>query len=331
MRRLFFGLLTAAAVAALPQLVLADDEDKPDDRGPKAERPDRPPAPGDRPGPPRDREGQEHRPGPPRGPEGAMHRGGPPRDFEGRGERGDRPDFAGRGPRPGGPPSWGDRSQKPWWLEDRSERSERPQFAGRGPRPGGPPSRGDESKKPSWGESRRPGPGPSFHGRGFRGPQGQGPRMPDPAEIFKRLDRNNDKQLSLDEFAAGMKRFHEDMAKAREKFAAAMRSHGPRPGGKQFGRPGGPPWAGRGMISPHVRSRLSSLSPEARKKAFEAMQHRFRDRVGDAGPHRHGKEARSHERRHKDDDRDEAKERRHKKEKKERDRDDDEDEDEDDD
>ena len=35
--------------------------------------------------------------------------------------------------------------------------------------------------------------------------------IPDPKEVFKKLDRDGDGKLSLEEFTAGMKRFHETM------------------------------------------------------------------------------------------------------------------------
>jgi hypothetical protein len=37
-------------------------------------------------------------------------------------------------------------------------------------------------------------------------------RMPDPKEIFKRLDTDHDGKLSMEEFTAGMKRFHAMLA-----------------------------------------------------------------------------------------------------------------------
>jgi hypothetical protein len=169
--------------------------------------------------------------------------------------------------------------------------------------------------------------------------------MPDPAEIFKRLDRNGDQQLSVKEFSEGMKRLHADMAEARQKSAAAMRPQGPRPGTMDFGRrpggppspaaamrhqgprpgtqdfgrrPGGPPSPAAAMVPSHVRERLASLPPEARKKALEAMKERFQDRAAAAGTRHRGEEARSHDRKDKDDDRGEAKERKQKKDKEEK-------------
>ena len=68
-----------------------------------------------------------------------------------------------------------------------------------------------------------------------------GPRtamhMPDPKEVFKKLDRDGDGKLSLEEFTAGMKRFHETMmAKHRppkpEKPAKPEKPEKPEPGAK---------------------------------------------------------------------------------------------------
>ena len=51
MRTLLMSLVTAAAVALLPQVVQANDQKKPERPGPNVEKPNRPPAPGDRAGP----------------------------------------------------------------------------------------------------------------------------------------------------------------------------------------------------------------------------------------------------------------------------------------
>ncbi|OHB73219.1 MAG: hypothetical protein A2V70_09445 [Planctomycetes bacterium RBG_13_63_9] len=82
-----------------------------------------------------------------------------------------------------------------------------------GPRRHGPP---DMDRDGPRRHGRRPGP-PPFAGRGPRGhgPPGVGPvpPLPNPAVVFKRLDKDGDKQLSLDEFAAGMKRLHQRMGR----------------------------------------------------------------------------------------------------------------------
>lgn len=95
------------------------------------------------------------------------------------------------------------------------------------------------------------------------GPPQAGPRpsMPNPREMFFRMDTNKDKQLSLEEFTKGVMRFHQ---------ARAAHFHGrPMPGGPRppmgMRRPGGPgppsavkrpggpkPPSARGPVSPHA-------------------------------------------------------------------------------
>jgi Ca2+-binding EF-hand superfamily protein len=123
--------------------------------------------------------------------------------------------------RPAGPPPWGRHGRRP--------------KMGRGP--AGPPpacrwqGRCDGRFPGGFhGPRPRPYPGPPMMGRhGPRGPSMAGPpRRPCPEEIFKRLDRNDDKALSLEEFKAGMRRLHAKLRahRARGHFGPAM--HGRR-------------------------------------------------------------------------------------------------------
>jgi len=85
---------------------------------------------------------------------------------------------------------------------------------------------------------RRPGPPP---GTGRPGPPPGAMRrpLPDPKEVFAKLDKNGDKQLSLEEFAEGMRKLHA----ARRGGPPQMRRPGPPP---QMRRPGPPPQMRRG-------------------------------------------------------------------------------------
>ena len=101
------------------------------------------------------------------------------------------------------------------WIEARSERRKANQDGRPGP--------------PDMGPDGRPGPGaPGM------GPDGR-PGPPDPEEVFKRLDTDNNGQLSKEEFIEGTKKFHQKMQKMRRP-GRPMPPCGPD--GK---RPGGPP------------------------------------------------------------------------------------------
>lgn len=117
-------------------------------------------------------------------------------------------------------------------------------YAGRGPWGPGPSFRRPYGPPPwdAWRSHRRP---PQFDGerRPFGPPAARSAmRMPDPKEVFKRLDRNGDGQLSLEEFTAGMKRFHQAMAERLR----------PGPGARESGQPGRRPEA-RGERTPRER------------------------------------------------------------------------------
>jgi Ca2+-binding EF-hand superfamily protein len=109
---------------------------------------------------------EPRRPGPPRASAAESGRPGPPRASAGEKQP----------PGRGGPAAGWQRKGPP-----------QPPAAGR--RRGGPP-RGPASRPPRW---SRPG-----------GPTGVRPGPPDPQAIFKKLDKNNDQSLRLDEFTQGL-------------------------------------------------------------------------------------------------------------------------------
>ena len=75
-------------------------------------------------------------------------------------------------------------------------------------------------------------------------------KKPDPKEIFKRLDKNEDNQLSLEEFAEGMKQLHEK-----------MRQFGPKAGGRgPMMRPGHPPF---GDMAKRMKERAEEMFEKA--------------------------------------------------------------------
>jgi hypothetical protein len=117
-----------------------------------------------------------------------------------------------------------------------------------------------------WGHHRPPMGRPEARGpRPPMGPPG-GPavamRMPDPKEIFKRLDADHDGKLSLEEFTAGMKRFH------------AMLTERLR------GRPAGPE-GGRHEMAQGLHPRHEAAGPtagaEKAHKGHEATRARHHD------------------------------------------------------
>lgn len=315
MPRLFLVFFTAAAAAVLPQRVLADDSPKADAHGPKVDRPDNPPRPADRPGPPRAEDASRRQPGPPRGPDAMPQRPGPPRGPEGMSRRPGSP----RGPEAG--PERGPRPERgtPPERGMRGERGERPDFArGRdgGPERGPRPEHGMRGQRPEFARGRRPEDGP---GDGRRGGLERG--LPGLEGIFEQLDRNDDDQLSFEEFSEGMKRLHERMAAGRGgRYGAYHRRPGPSSYGPSFARGHfGPPMSpfARGHfgppMSPHARGwygsgrppfgreRFASLPPQVRHRMFEEMKDRFEDRFEDRGEsehgwHDHGEEAREHHR-----------------------------------
>jgi len=84
--------------------------------------------------------------------------------------------------------------------------------------------------------------------------------LPDPKEVFAKLDKNGDGQLSLDEFTEGMRKFRE------------MHRGGPphmrRPGPPSHARrPGGPPCARRPGGPPHGRPPMAGGPSAARRFA----------------------------------------------------------------
>ena len=91
-------------------------------------------------------------------------------------------------------------------------------------------------------------------------------QMPDPKEVFKQLDLDHDGKLSLEEFTAGMKRFHAMMA---ERF----RGRAPIP-------PGGPQEMARRMHQRHEGAGPTAGAEKAHK-GHEAARARH-----DMGKHR---------------------------------------------
>jgi len=175
----------------------------------KGRRPAPPPwagrGPGDRPGPPDARpEDRPRRPGPPKARRGdSSRRPGPPVARRGDPHRGRHGPAASRGPRfhrpgpatwamkhgrgrPSGPPAWAARGgYRGRWA---SAHWGRP---GAGRRPG-------IGARYAWARARMRGPGAPW---GMMGPS----RRPDPKAVFARLDKDDDKKLSLEEFAAGVR------------------------------------------------------------------------------------------------------------------------------
>ena len=98
-----------------------------------------------------------------------------------------------------------------------------------GPMPGGMPG-GPGGMQPPFAPGA---PAMGFGPHGPNGPPHGGPRgpMPDPKELFEKMDKDKDGKLSVEEFTEGMKRVHE-----------AIKGHfhpmGPMPG---FGMPMPPP------------------------------------------------------------------------------------------
>ncbi len=143
---------------------------------------------------------------------------------------------------------------------------------------------------PPHGERAHHGRGQGHYGQRARshdhqpGPPQAGPRpyRPDPRELFARMDRNKDKQLSLEEFAEGMKRAHQVMA--------ARRPGGPGP--PMGYRPGGagPPsaqrmaMAGRAIFEKADRNEDGKISidevPEERREGFKRLLEKA-DKDGD--------------------------------------------------
>jgi Ca2+-binding EF-hand superfamily protein len=108
--------------------------------------------------------------------------------------------------------------------------------------------------------SARPSPGMSRSGR----PEQAGPRGPvvppmgDPQAMFRRLDKDGDQKLSLDEFTAGMKAFHPRVT------AGQRPAMGPPARGPQHGM-GRPPMMGPPARGPqHGMGRPPMMGPPAR-------------------------------------------------------------------
>jgi len=92
-------------------------------------------------------------------------------------------------------------------------------------------SRHDRDGHAKHGDGRRPGPPEA-------GPQ---PPHPDPKMVFAAMDKNGDKQLSLDEFLEGTKRLHQRMAAAHRGGPKPPFAHGPEGHRPPFARgPEGP-------------------------------------------------------------------------------------------
>ena len=159
----------------------------------------------------------------------------------------------------------------------------RPGPSGAGSRQGPPhgkhPSRGRGHYDKHGPRDGRPHHGPPSAGRP------SGPQIPDPKELFFRMDRNKDKRLSLEEFAEGMKRVHQAMA-ARRPGGAQKPPYGQRPGGHKppfAGRPGmghapaGQRMAmiGRGIFEKADRNKDGKISidevPEQRREGFKKV------------------------------------------------------------
>lgn len=107
-------------------------------------------------------------------------------------------------------------------------------------------------------------------------------RMPDPKEVFKRLDLDHDGKLSLEEFTAGMKRFHAMMAE-RFRGRATIPPGGPREmarrmhQGDEAGRPSaGAEHARKGHeVAPADKRGDEAKRPEKRDRArHETAKHR---------------------------------------------------------
>ncbi|MCA9229045.1 MAG: EF-hand domain-containing protein [Planctomycetales bacterium] len=132
--------------------------------------------------------------------------------------------------------------------ERRGERRGRPGGPPDGPgdRPGPPPGERRDFRPPGPLQNPGDGPGPDFRESANRrgGPDGQGPRNfegrrpPNPDMLFDRFDKNDDDQLSREEFmelTEAMRNLRERFGQGRERAFGGGRDRGDRPG------PPGPP------------------------------------------------------------------------------------------